>query len=250
MYTKAIDLKEFYQSVQGRVVRRVIRHHLKELWSNVKGQRVLGVGFATPYLKQFIGEADRVACMLPMQQGAIFWPRDKDGLVTVCDEGELPIETNSIDKLVIVHALNSPESIDAVLKEVWRVLVGQGRLIIIVPNRSGIWARIDTTPFGHGAPYSMGQIRHFLKEYNFVPEQERRALFFPPTTSRVMLALAPIFEKIGHRFFNAFGGVNIVESSKQLYAGTLVGSASTVKSRKFVTAPGVVSSRNSRKLQR
>jgi hypothetical protein len=124
------------------------------------------------------------------------------------------------------------------LQEAWRVLVGQGRLLMIVPNRSGIWARIDSTPFGHGTPYSLGQIRHFLKEYTFVPERAERALFFPPTSSRLMLVTAGMWEKIGQAFFNAFGGVNIVEATKQLYAGTLVGAtAAQAARRKFLTAP-------------
>ena len=46
----------------------------------------------------------------------------------------------------------------ALLREVWRVLAAGGRLLAVVPNRRGVWARIDTTPFGHGRPYSRSQI--------------------------------------------------------------------------------------------
>lgn len=248
MYTKAIDLKEFYDTVQGRVVQRVIRHQLRRFWPELKGQRVLGIGYAAPYLRPFIGEAERVACLMPMQQGAIFWPPESKGLVGVCDEAELPIETNSVDRLLIIHAMTSAESIDSILQEAWRVLTGQGSLVMIVPNRSGIWARMDNTPFGHGTPYSLGQIRHFLKEYQFVPERADRALFFPPTSSRLMLVTAPVWEKIGSKLFNAFGGVNIVEATKQLYAGTPVGApaarAATAR-RRFLTAPKPVSTVNS-----
>jgi len=245
MYTKAIDLKEFYDTVQGRVVQRVIRHHIRRFWPDVKGQRVLGIGYAAPYLRAFIGEAERVACLMPMQQGAIFWPAEGKGLAAVCDEAELPIETNSVDRLLVIHALSSAESIDAILSEAWRVLAGQGRLVMVVPNRSGIWARMDNTPFGHGTPYSLGQIRHFLKEYMFVPEHAERALFFPPTSSRLTLATAAVWEKIGQMLFNAFGGVNIVEASKQLYAGTPVGAPATAARRRFLTAPKQVPTVNS-----
>lgn len=246
MYTKAIDLKEFYDTLQGRVVQRIIRQHLRHFWSDVKGQRTLGIGYAAPYLRPFIGEAERVACLMPMQQGAIFWPPEGRGLVAVCDEAELPIETNSVDRLLIVHAMSGPENIDAILREAWRVLAGQGRLVMIVPNRSGIWARLDNTPFGHGTPYSLGQIRHFLKEYMFVPERAERALFFPPSSSRLTLVTAGVWERIGRTFFNAFGGVNIVEASKQLYAGTLAGApAMQAARRRLLTAPKPVSTVNS-----
>lgn len=236
MHIKSIDLKEFYDTVQGRVVQRILRQHIKALWPDVRGMRMLGLGYAAPFLRPYIGEAERVACLMPMQQGAVFWPPEGMGLAAVCNEGELPIETNSIDRLVVIHAVNSAESLDSILSEAWRVLVGQGRLILIVPNRSGIWARLDTTPFGHGTPYSIGQIKSILKEYFFVPENAERALFFPPSSSRLMLLTAALWEKVGHAFFNAFGGVNIVEASKQLYAGTLVG-ATAASRRRFLTAP-------------
>lgn len=229
MHTKSIDLNEFYESVTGRVVQRVLRQQIRTFWPEVKSQRVLGLGFASPYLRPFMGEAERVACLMPMQQGAIFWPPEGKGLVSVCDEAELPIETNSVDRLLIIHTMNSAESMDAVLNESWRVLTGQGRLLLIVPNRSGIWARMDNTPFGQGTPYSQGQLRQTLKDHMFVPGRAERALFFPPTSSRLLLASAVLWEQVGRKLFNAFGGVNIVEAGKQLYAGTLVGAAQPVR---------------------
>ncbi|MFH1158573.1 MAG: methyltransferase domain-containing protein [Pseudomonadota bacterium] len=242
MYANAVDLKEFYDTVQGRVVQRILRQHIRNFWPDARGQRVAGLGYAVPYLRCFIGEAERVIALMPMQQGAVFWPPEGRGLVGICDEAELPVESNSVDRLLIIHAMNSVESVDALLQEAWRVLVGQGRLIVIVPNRSGIWARMDNTPFGHGTPYSLGQIRNFLKDYMFVPEQAERALFFPPASSRLMLTLSAAWEKIGRRLFNAFGGVNIVEATKQLYAGTPVGVPASAARRRFLTAPKPASS--------
>lgn len=238
MYTKSIDLKEFYDTMHGRVVQRILRQHLRQIWPNVKGQRVAGLGYALPYLRPFMGEAERVIALMPEQQGAVFWPTEEKGLVTLCHEEALPLETNSIDKLLVVHGLPGFESIDAVLREAWRVLKGQGSLILVVPNRTGVWARFDNTPFGHGAPYSLGQLRQTLKDYMFVPERLERALFVPPSASRLMLVTAPVWEKLGQRFFNAFGGLNIVEASKQLYSGGLVGAAgqAIVPKRRFLTA--------------
>lgn len=245
VHTNAIDLKEFYDTTQGRVVQRIIRQHIRQLWPDVKGQRVVGLGYAVPYLRLFLGEAERVIALMPMQQGAVFWPEGERGLVSMCDEPDLPIESNSVDRLLVIHTLNSVESMHAVLQEAWRILAGQGRLVMIVPNRSGIWARMDNTPFGHGTPYSSGQLRQFLKEYMFMPERTERALFFPPASSRLMLATAGAWEKVGHGLFDAFGGVNIVEATKQLYAGTMVGAPTTVKARqRFMTAPKPVASGN------
>lgn len=241
MYTKAIDLKEFYDTTRGRVVQRILRQHLRRLWPSVHGLRVLGFGYAVPFLKPLMADAERVIALMPAHQGAVFWPDDgranDKNLVALCHEGEMPIETNSIDRLLVVHGLPGYESLDAVLREAWRVLSGQGSLILIVPNRSGVWARFDNNPFGHGAPWSVGQIKQALKDYMFVPEQSQGALFVPPSSSRLMLAASFVWEKLGQRFFGAFGGVNIIVATKQLYAGTPVAVTSSGDiRRKLVTA--------------
>lgn len=240
MHTKSVDLKEFYDTAQGRVVMRSLRRQIREFWPSVKGQRVVGIGYAAPYLRSFLGEADRVVSLSPAQHGAIFWPGEGNGLVSLCDESEWPIETNSVDRAIIVHMLDSPESVKGVLEECWRVLSGQGRLLVIVPNRAGVWARIDSTPFGHGTPWSAAQISALLKDNMFVPEGLSRALYFPPAASRLLLATAPLWERAGQKLCNAFGGVNIIEASKQLYAGVAVPAA--VQRRTFLSPKPLVTS--------
>ncbi len=244
MYTKAVDLKEFYATLRGKVVQRVIRRRIRKMWPNVKDDRVVGIGYAVPYLNAFFGDADRVSCFLPKSQGAIFWPKSGKGLVSVFDEDALPLESNSVDRVLIIHTKNSAESLSAVLNEAWRVLVGQGRIMVVLPNRAGIWARIDNNPFGRGVPYSAGQIKDMLKEHMFIPEDEERSLFFPPTNSRLILATARVWESLGRKLFNACGGVNIVEASKQLYVGTAVPVSNKQGSKSFiaVTTPSTSSS--------
>ncbi|MDD9900982.1 MAG: methyltransferase domain-containing protein [Alphaproteobacteria bacterium] len=215
----SVDLKEFYDSSQGLIVKRLLRQHIRRFWPDVAARRVLGIGYALPYLNAFLQEAERVAALMPAQMGAVHWPQNTDGLTCVYGAAGLPIETNSVDMVVAVHAFQNDEAAQALLSECWRVLSGQGRLLLIVPNRTGIWARTDSTPFGHGAPYSMQQVRRLLKDHLFAPERAERALFVPPSASRLMLAAAPVWERLGQRFFNAFGGVNIIEATKQLYAG-------------------------------
>lgn len=234
MYGQATDLRDFYSSMLGRVVLRQLRPQLHRIWPDVKGDRLLGVGYAVPFLRPFAAEARQVAALMPARQGAVFWSSYEGaaglahGQVCLCEEEEWPIETNSVDRILIVHGTPGIESLDAVLRESWRVLTGQGRLLLIVPNRAGIWARFDNSPFGQGAPFSLSQIRQHLRDYLFVPERAERALFMPPSASRLVLAAAPLLETVGSRLFNAFGGLNIVEAGKQVYAGHLVASPSRI----------------------
>ena len=106
------------------------------------------------------------------------------------------------------------------LEEFWRVLKSNGRLLLVVPNRMGLWARAHWTPFGHGMPYSAGQVEEFLRENLFIIERTERALFVPPFKSQTLLRTAGLWEKVGKTICPAMGGMIFVEASKQIYAST------------------------------
>lgn len=217
MHVDVVDLRDFYASRLGQVARRMIRRRLRLIWSDLRGARLLGIGYATPYLRIFGEEAERVCAIMPSSQGVLPWPNDGPNAVALADEGELPLQDYSIDRVLLVHGLEYSEQVRPLLTEIWRVLAGGGRLLVVVPNRRGIWARIDGTPFGQGHPYTPSQLSRLLREADFTPERAAAALFVPPNGSRVMLRSANAVERIGERWFTTFAGVSIVEASKQLY---------------------------------
>ena len=73
---------------------------------------------------------------------------------------------------------------------VWRVLSPSGRLLIVTPNRRGLWARFDSTPFGHGRPYSRGQLTQLMRESQFTPTYWGRTLYTPPFEFDVLISSA------------------------------------------------------------
>ncbi|GGF40136.1 methyltransferase type 11 [Aliidongia dinghuensis] len=218
MYSDVVDLRDFYQSSLGQVARRMIRRRIRMIWPDVTGMRVLGLGYATPYLRPFHDEAERVAALMPAAQGVLQWPRGEKNVTALCDEGELPLQDASIDRILLIHALECSEELRPMLAEVWRVLAGGGRVLIVVPNRRGIWARLDRTPFGAGHPFTQAQLSRLLREMAFTPVQSSAALYIPPSASRMVLSAAGAWENIGERWFTSFAGVAMVEATKQIYA--------------------------------
>jgi SAM-dependent methyltransferase len=156
--------------------------------------------------------------LMPAALGVLGWPSEGPNRVTLADEGELPFADYSIDRVLIVHAVETSEQIRPMLKEIWRVLAGGGRLLIVVPNRRGIWARLDRTPFGSGRPYTMSQLSQLLRDELFTPIGSDTALFIPPLRKRMILRSAPAWERIGKRWFPTFAGVVLIEATKQIYA--------------------------------
>jgi SAM-dependent methyltransferase len=218
MCADVVDLRDFYAGRLGQVARRMIGRRIRLIWPDLSGLRLLGLGYATPYLRPFLAEAERVGAMMPASQGVLSWPAEGPNRVALADDGELPLEDFSIDRVLLVHGVEFSEQVRPLLKEVWRVLAAGGRLLVVVPNRRGIWARIDNTPFGQGHPYTPSQLSRLLRDEGFTPERNAAALFIPPTTSRMMLRSAFAWERLGERWFTTFGGVAMVEATKQIYA--------------------------------
>lgn len=215
-----VDIRDFYASSLGQMAARMIRRRIRTIWPEAKGLSVLGLGYATPYLNVFrAGGAARVLAAMPAAQGVLHWPADGPCLTTLTDEAELPFPDLSIDRVLVAHALEITEQVRPMMREIWRVLSDSGRLLAVAPNRRGIWARLDRTPFGYGQPYSSGQLSRLLRETMFTPVGSHAALFAPPSRSRMVLASARAWEELGRRGIAPFAGVVMIEATKQIYAG-------------------------------
>src|SRR5438105_12881369 len=218
MPSDVVYLRDFYRSGLGQVARRMIRRTIQRVWPDLHGMRLLGIGYTTPFLTALSGDTERTVALMPASLGVLRWPPDGRNLVTLADEGELPFADYSIDRVLLVHALETSEEIGPMLKEIWRVLAGGGRLLIVVPNRRGIWARLDRTPFGSGRPYTMSQLSQLLRDELFTPVGSDTALYIPPVRKRMILRSALAWERAGKRWFPTFAGVVLIEATKQIYA--------------------------------
>ncbi len=218
MYNDILDLMHFYNSPLGHIARRSLRQHIRAIWPGVHGQRILGLGYTTPYLKLFSDEAERIAAIMPATQGIAAWPEDGRNVAVLADETNLPFEDYSIDRILMVHGLEGCNDANHLLQESWRVLTGDGRLLLVVPNRIGLWARFEHTPFGTGQPYSASQLSWVLRQELFTPIGITRTLYMPPSQSRFMLSSSKLFEKIGGALFTQFAGLLLIEAKKEVYS--------------------------------
>jgi SAM-dependent methyltransferase len=217
MSIDVVDLRNFYAQRLGVVARRFIGHAIRARFNDTRGLNVLGVGYPTPYLGLFREEAQRCLAFMPAVQGVMKWPTARPGLATLVDELDMPLADSAVDRVLLVHALEMAHDPGALLREVWRVLAAGGRLLVVVPNRRGVWARLDTTPFGHGRPYSRAQITQLMRETWFTPVGWGEALHVPPVARGWFLRSAVAWERIGGVIAAPFAGVHIVEATKQVY---------------------------------
>jgi SAM-dependent methyltransferase len=211
------DLVAFYSSPLGDVARRLIGRVLRARWDNCAGLSLLALGFGGPYLERFRDEAQRALAFMPAEQGVVNWPASGRSASALVALDMLPLPDASIDRILVVHALETAEHPSVVLEEAWRVLNPGGRAIVVTPSRRGVWARVDGTPFGQGQPYSKGQLRDLMREALFSPIYWGEALYAPPFRHRFYINSAPAIERLGAAVGLPFAGVQIVEATKQLY---------------------------------
>ncbi|MFA6021400.1 MAG: class I SAM-dependent methyltransferase [Rhodospirillales bacterium] len=221
MWTDIVDLRDFYASGLGQMTARLLRRRIREVWPDLSGEAVLGLGFAPPLLRSGLGEALRVAAVMPPPMGVLRWPAEGPCNSVLADELALPFPDLMFDRVLVVHALESTYHPRSLLRETWRVLKDSGRLLVIVPNRIGVWSRLERTPFAVGRPYSPQQLQNLLRDALFTPTQSTGALYLPPFKSRMLLASASAVEEAGRRWFSGFSGVLMVEAAKQVYAAGL-----------------------------
>lgn len=240
MWADVLDIRDFYRTTLGRWARHTVQARLRQRWPDASGMRILGLGYALPYLLPYREEAERTIAMMPAQLGVMHWPTEGHNLATLCDEAELPLPDVSMDRVVLAHSIEYTEQLRPMLREVWRVMADGGRLLIVVPNRRSLWSQFDRSPFGHGHPYSPSQINRLLRDNMFAPLETEICLYLPPTHRKIVLAAAPAWEKIGRRWWQRFGGVILIEATKQIYAATPVEAR---KKRRRVYAPAGISTK-------
>lgn len=232
MHADIVDLRQFYHSRLGAHAEQSVAMALSSIWAKLPGERLMGLGYATPYLDRFRPDAERTFAFMPAGQGAVNWPAGGPSATALVFDEELPLPDASLDRILMVHSLEFAENPRETLMELWRVLAPGGRLVIVTPNRRGVWARFEHTPFGAGRPYSRGQLIRLLRESNFTPGAFAEALFFPPSDRGVVLRMRRIFEELGRKMWPVFSGVIVVEAQKRLYQGIPV--AARASRRVFV----------------
>ena len=220
MHQDVLDLRAFYYRTRlGRTAQRALQESLRALWPDTHGLTLAGFGFAAPLLRPFLADARSVIGLMPAQQGVMPWPPGQPNLSVLVEETQWPLAAGVVDRMIVAHGLETCGRPGALLDEVWRVLAPGGHVAFVVPNRSGIWARRDITPFGYGRPYSFGQLERLLRDHRFAPERHAAALYGPPSHRRFWVQTAPLLERLGRRFEpQIVAGALIVEATKQIYA--------------------------------
>ncbi len=218
MRQNVTTLSDFYASPLGRTASRLMSEKIASLWPDAQGLSVLGFGYATPLLEGQCGGARRAVAVMPGEQGIVWWgPTGRGASAALTEEHRLPFANGMFDRVIVLHGIEEAASPRALLRELWRIMAPEGRILVAAANRNGLWARADKTPFGHGRPWSRRQLSTLLADTLFQTNAWTYALHVPPVSLRMVTATADIWERSGERILTGMGGVVMVEAVKRLY---------------------------------
>jgi SAM-dependent methyltransferase len=223
MRTDVLDLQTFYRSRVGAVAHAMVARRLAAIWPDVAGLDVMGFGYARPWADTLSQSQEgraprRVVLAMPAAQGVESWPEGARNAAVLVDETRLPFAEAMFDRVLVIHALEEADAVRPLLRELWRVMAPEARMVIVCANRAGLWALAGNTPFGAGRSWSRGQLSTLLLESMFQPTAWTRAAWAPPM--KLFTGLADTVEALGEKTLPRFGGILMVEAIKRLYAVT------------------------------
>jgi SAM-dependent methyltransferase len=223
----------------------MVSRKVAEAWGDGAELDVLALGYATPFMDALESRARRVVAGMPASQGVEAWPFGGPNRTFLSEETTLPLPNAMFERILAMHVLEESDDPAAALGEIHRVLAPSGRVIVGVAARHGLWAGSDNSPFGHGRPFSRGQLERLVRGADLAPVSWTRALYAPPLGWTA--GWADAFEQVGARAWPPFAGVILMEAVKQTWAVTPIPSARRVAARvraRPVFAPAPVGGRS------
>ncbi len=218
MRQPAATLETFYQSRLGEAAARLMGARMLDLWGPCEGLRVLGIGYPGPLLP--VWQKDAATCIgaVPEEIGPVRLASDAGQSLCLVPEHRLPFPEGLFDRVFLLHALEEADSPRQLLREAWRILAPEGRIVVAVTNRRSMWSLADNKPFGHGRPWTRQQLVGFLNDSLFQVTASTTAVHMPPLDWRLITGASKSWERAGELALPGLGGIVLVEAVKRLYS--------------------------------
>ena len=182
----AENLLDFYATPLGHRAGAALGQRISSWWPDLSGLRLLTLGYGLPLDPALMsGRPLSLSHLIPARLSAVTGSTllPQTGRAFVTDDTLMPLDSEQIDRALLVHRLEHARRQDRTFREVWRVLRPGGRLIVVVPSAFGLWARMPASPFGRGRAFTGLALAAALNEQLFSLERMRNGLFFPPVSA-------------------------------------------------------------------
>ena len=260
MNSEIIGFTDWLKTPPGKYLLAWEQTHLDEAVSDVFGYHALQLGFteldalrANRMPHRWLASEDVAHDDNPLTQPSDASSPPRAALVT--DAGALPFPAASLDLVVLPHTLELSGDAHATLREVERVLVPEGRLVISGLNPASLWGMRQRRAhfyqrFGRGDLFlpeagdfiGYWRLRDWLRLLSFEVESARFGCYRPAFETEQLLSRFAWMDKVGARWWPIFGAVYFLVAVKRVHAMRLLEPA--WKSRRAVSsAPAAVANK-------
>ena len=208
-------LEAWLETAQGRYVLAWEQASLDAAVTDVFGFNALQLGMAQcDFLR-----ANRIPLRQKTGEGG---PVD-----VLCDLPALPFASHSTDLVVLPHVLEFHADAHQILREIERILIPEGQLIVTGFNPRSLWGlrnRFDRTgsfPW-HGNYLSVARLKDWLKLLGFEVDPGHYGCFAPPFDQSAWLHRLQFLGSRGNRWWGVPGGVYLLRAIKRTHAMRLI----------------------------
>ena len=147
-----LSLQSFYGSPLGGVARRLIGRVIRERWDSSAGLSIAAVGYGAPYLDRFRDGARRCLALMPANRASRSGRKPDVAPQRSSTRKCCRCLTAPSTGCCSLTRWRRPIGRTRCSKNSWRITAPEGRMIVIVPSRRGVWARTDSTPTDRACP--------------------------------------------------------------------------------------------------
>jgi len=226
-----ISLGSWLDSPAGNYVRAWEEARLEELTVDIFGFNATQIGL--PQVQTLRGSRMPHTWLTDTQLPAKGYDSASKPLVVIQEFEELPFETASVDLVILPHVLEFAAEPHQVLREVERVLIPEGQVIICGFNPFSLWGarqvlgRMIDAHFlpEEGEFIALPRIKDWLKLLNMEVDNGIFGCYAPPFESEKWLNRSAFMETAGTNGWPVFGAVYIVQAIKRVKGMRLIGPA-------------------------
>ena len=250
MDRQIISLRDWFETPPGQYLLEWERAQFDSALADIFGYHALQLGLPELPLLRANRMPHRWAASAPSVNG-LELNVDASQVMLATDYAALPFPANSLDLVVLPHALELGADPHATLREVERVLVPEGRVVISGLNPASLWGLRQRRAhlyrklgFGKlflpqgGEFIGYWRLRDWLRLLNFEVETGRFGCYRPSVDSETWLRRLEWMDRAGQRWWSIFGAVYFVVAVKRVHGMRLIGPAwKTAPARQTSTVP-------------
>jgi SAM-dependent methyltransferase len=226
-----ISLGPWLETPVGQYVRDWEHLRLDELTADIFGFNATQIG--VPQIHALRANRMPHAWLTDVQMPIGDYDNESNPLVVTEQFEELPFASASIDLIVLPHVLEFAAEPHQVLREVERVLIPEGQVIICGFNPISLWgarqmfSRLSDSDFlPQGSELiSLPRLKDWLKFLNMEVNNGHYGCYVPPCESEKWLQRFSFMENMGDRWWPFLGAVYVVQAIKRVRGMHLIGPA-------------------------